>query len=440
MKKPLLLILVAILAVTSIVGVTAATARMDKTSTIKPTSVITTKTSVVKKNNELTLPEITGTWVNENNSHCTVQVYNQDGNTIDFMIESTNESYTKIATANVSVTLELRHDGAVVRGTSDFDYTDSFGNSGKGRISASENVITIALDKATDVNGWGIGNASGDYIFKSKDVSKTPSSKDDTTNCELTLPDVTGTWVNENNSHCTVAVYNQDGNTIDFMIESSNESYSKIATANVSATLELRHDGAVVRGSSDFDYTDSFGNTGEGRITASENVITIALDKATNVNVWGINNASGDYIFKSNSVDMSQSYVNEDTSESELVLPDVTGTWKHEDAPNNCNVQVYNQDGNTIDFMIEYSNDSNTKISTAKVSVTLDLWYDGAVVRGSSDFTFTDSFGNTGKGSISVSENVILITFDEVDNTGMWSVSAAGGKYIFASESVYPYL
>ena len=87
---------------------------------------------------------------------------------IDLLIESRNESATKIATAKTSVTLDLTKDGNIVRGKSDFSFTDSFGNSGNGSISVCENVITIVIDELVDLGrGWSIGNATGDYIFKS---------------------------------------------------------------------------------------------------------------------------------------------------------------------------------------------------------------------------------------------------------------------------------
>lgn len=166
MKKTLSVILIATLAVSSVVGVTATVAMGDKLDTAS-SSVVATATSFETKN-ELTLPNVTGTWQHEKNPYCTVQVLNQNGNKLDLLIESRNESATKIATAKTSVTLDLTKDGNIVRGKSDFSFTDSFGNSGNGSISVCENVITIVIDELVDLGrGWSIGNATGEYILHS---------------------------------------------------------------------------------------------------------------------------------------------------------------------------------------------------------------------------------------------------------------------------------
>jgi hypothetical protein len=90
--------------------------------------------------------------------------------------------------------------------------------------------------------------------------------------------------------------------------------------------------------------------------------------------------------------------------------------------------------------MIESTNESHSKIATAKASVELDVWDDGTLVRGESEFEVTDSFGNSGKGTILVSENVIKIIFDEFDNVNVWSIGNTSGDYIFASKTVNPTL
>jgi hypothetical protein len=149
MKKTVSVILIATLAISSVVGVTAAVAKGDKLNTVS-SSVVSTGASFNKKNN-LKLADVTGTWQHAKNPYCTVQVLNQNGNKLDLLIESRNESATKIATAKTSVTLNLWKDGDIVRGESEFGFTDSFGNSGNGSISVSENKITVVINEIVEL-------------------------------------------------------------------------------------------------------------------------------------------------------------------------------------------------------------------------------------------------------------------------------------------------
>lgn len=162
MKKTLAIILIIALTLTSIVGVAASVAKNNISSKYDPSSIVS---SIISKS-EQSLPDVTGTWVNENNPHCTAQIVDQNNNKLYLVINSANEDLSKIATAKILVTLNLWNDGVIVRGDSDFNYTDSFDNVGTGRVSISENVITIAIDKADKTNIWGITNASGNYIFE----------------------------------------------------------------------------------------------------------------------------------------------------------------------------------------------------------------------------------------------------------------------------------
>ena len=45
------------------------------------------------------------------------------------------------------------------------------------------------------------------------------------------------------------------------------------------------------------------------------------------------------------------------TSDDELVMPTITGTWKHEKFPSNCSVDVNMQCANTLDMTITVAND-----------------------------------------------------------------------------------
>lgn len=114
---------------------------------------------------------------------------------------------------------------------------------------------------------------------------------------ELVVPDVTGLWKNENNlDGCTIEVKNQRGNTMDIVISSVRGNAAQIATFKITITVTPEMVGSSLRGTDTFDYTDSFGNTGECSITVSENVITLIVTEESNSGSWGIANATGDYI------------------------------------------------------------------------------------------------------------------------------------------------
>ncbi len=126
---------------------------------------------------------------------------------------------------------------------------------------------------------------------------------------------------------------------------------------------------------------------------------------------------------------------NENTSDSndELVVPTVTGTWKHENYPQGCSIEVTAQDGNTITFTIYAIRGQGAQIASCDKTVTLTPEYVGSEVRGYAEFDYTDSFLNSGLCKISVAENVItLVVEQEVDGGGGWSMAHATGDYIFA--------
>ncbi len=125
----------------------------------------------------------------------------------------------------------------------------------------------------------------------------------------------------------------------------------------------------------------------------------------------------------------------EQENSDDPVMPKVTGTWKHENYPNACSVTVNIQNGNTLDFTVTSIKGNASQIATSDISVTLDTEYDGSLVRGYADFEYVDSFGCGGTGSISVSENAILLVINEEFNDGgRWSIANATGTYIFANE------
>lgn len=116
------------------------------------------------------IPTVTGIWKNENNLEgCTLEVVNQNGNTIDITITSMRGEASQIATCDATITLEATEYGSETRGDATFDYTDSFGNTGTCSISVAENVILLVVtEEYNDGRGWGISNATGDYILYSE--------------------------------------------------------------------------------------------------------------------------------------------------------------------------------------------------------------------------------------------------------------------------------
>ncbi len=123
-----------------------------------------------------------------------------------------------------------------------------------------------------------------------------------------------------------------------------------------------------------------------------------------------------------------------DTQESidEVVIPELRSTWYHSNNPTGCVIKVNNQNGNTLDLSVSLSNENATKIALADINVTLsDVYYDGSIIRGEGSFNYTDSFGNEGTGGISVSENVIILVFDEEYNAGRgFGIANATGKFL----------
>ncbi len=124
-----------------------------------------------------------------------------------------------------------------------------------------------------------------------------------------------------------------------------------------------------------------------------------------------------------------------ENSDDELVLPDVTGMWKHE-SNEGCSIKVENQRGNTLDLIIESRNSTYTKIATSKVTVTLNTYKEEGhpEVFGAAHFGYYDSFGSGGEGSIVISENKIDLIIDkEFDPVAAWNITGATGSYYHAN-------
>ena len=201
MKKTLTILLVAALAISTVIGgaavaknittdkadqtptqvATRVTATEKTTETQKTASTQTQNTKADTKEEDTNKAENTSneqTSVQSDRSvmglcyrnisnpdHCSLEVKNQYGNTIDFTISSSNENYSHIATADISVTFDNVDESGVPYGVSEFEYTDSFGNSGTGEIdfNSCRTILTInETDNAGSV--WSIANASGKFL------------------------------------------------------------------------------------------------------------------------------------------------------------------------------------------------------------------------------------------------------------------------------------
>ena len=312
MKKTLSFLLIAVLLVSSVLGVSAAVTRKTVTSTPDSVALETEVASDVitqeatqetaqettqvqlTSDDELVMPTITGTWKHEKfPSNCSIDVNMQCENTLDMTITVANDRLTKIASSHVKVTLDnVYDDGVVIRGEGSFEYTDSFGNEGTGIVSASENVILLIINEEYNAGrGWGISRATGDYIFYG-DGTVTPGPGPD-------MPELRTVWHNVSSPiDSSIVINSQDGNTINFTVTAMKENASQIATSDITVTLDTRYDGTLVRGDADFTYVDSFGHEGTGSIAVSENVIILVVEQESeNDGTWSIAHTTGKYIY-----------------------------------------------------------------------------------------------------------------------------------------------
>ncbi len=247
----------------------------------------------------------------------------------------------------------------------------------------------------------------------------------------LVIPTLTGVWKHETHpNNCAIEVNMQCGNTLDMTISVANDRATKIALANVTVTLDkVYDDGVVIRGEGSFEYTDSFGNKGTGTASVSENVILLVINEEYNAGCgWGISYATGDYIyFSDNVISPDENQV----SDEDPVMPELRKVWYNANNPKGCTIVINNQEGNTINFTVTAMKENASQIATSDITVTLDTEHDGTLVRGYADFTYVDSFGCGGTGSISVSENVIILVIEqEFNDGGVWSIAHTTGKYL----------
>ena len=284
MKKTLSILLIVLLALSSVIGASAATQYFLKDTGATPDN---SPTITQTEDNSYEIPDVTGTWKHISNDGCTIQVVNQFDNHVDLTIQCCSENASKIATSRLSLNLEPCTEGSETYGTAYFNYSDSFGSGGKGSIIVKGDVISLALVKEFDpCASWNITPAAGDYSFHSKDVDPCEADRfDDLPENQqifdhtLPCPEIEGFWMSTTNEGASIEIANQDGFNADVIIELHNENYTKIATAKVPVTFYTDYNGDKIGAMADFEYSDSFGSSGTGSIIFDGEVIRLELNE-----------------------------------------------------------------------------------------------------------------------------------------------------------------
>ena len=112
------------------------------------------------------LPDISRAWYHakEPGVHY-LSITDQEDGSFTLHISSVTGEDSPIATADVPITLENVHrDGSIVTGESDFEYTDSYGNKGVGKINVHEDAIILVINEVySSGSNLGISKATGVY-------------------------------------------------------------------------------------------------------------------------------------------------------------------------------------------------------------------------------------------------------------------------------------
>lgn len=100
-----------------------------------------------------------------------------------------------------------------------------------------------------------------------------------------------------------------------------------------------------------------------------------------------------------------------------------TGLWTHTEYSEPYSVLVFNQQGDKISLEITAIRGNDAQIATSQVA-------DVQLVNGKGTFRFVDSFGNSGKGEISISGDVLSLKYDtDQPYQGNRCVDAGEGSY-----------
>ncbi len=161
MKKTLSILLIVLLALSSVIGASAATQYFLKDTGATPDN---SPTITQTEDNSYEIPDVTGTWKNISNDGCTIQVVNQSDNHVDLTIQCCSENASKIATSRLSLDLETYTEGSETYGTAYFNYSDSFGGSGTGRIVFDGEIMTLELNEQVS-GAYSIAPAAGVFTM-----------------------------------------------------------------------------------------------------------------------------------------------------------------------------------------------------------------------------------------------------------------------------------
>ena len=106
----------------------------------------------------------------------------------------------------------------------------------------------------------------------------------------------------------------------------------------------------------------------------------------------------------------------------EQYIGDLRGVWSSVEYPDICEIYIYAQNGNVIDFGILAMNARATRIATAEVQKV-------KITDGTGTFRFEDSFGFRGTGTIRFSDGMMSISYNVTSSGAGYSIVAGEGLY-----------
>ncbi|MBQ3055593.1 MAG: hypothetical protein IJC88_05760 [Oscillospiraceae bacterium] len=113
----------------------------------------------------------------------------------------------------------------------------------------------------------------------------------------------------------------------------------------------------------------------------------------------------------------------------EVSAPDYTGLWEHKEYPDPYGIVIYEASDTHLSFDITAVRGNYSQIATCKV--------ENAPINGNTvNFSFTDSFGNAGTGSLVFSGNEMTVTYHTFERLldGNWGIDAGSGRYTKTKE------
>lgn len=105
-----------------------------------------------------------------------------------------------------------------------------------------------------------------------------------------------------------------------------------------------------------------------------------------------------------------------------------TGLWSHTEYPEPYSIVVFDQQGDKISLEMTAVRGNGAQIATSQVA-------DVQLVNGEGTFRFVDSFGNSGRCEISISDDALNLKYDtDQPYQGNWCVDAGEGSYTKSKE------